>query len=75
MQLSKFASSQPHAIYSAMIHGLSFCWIFLSKTVKDLSSFLVPLEKAIRLHLLPQLCIHHKLNVGLADPFRRSWNI
>ena len=55
MQLS---TSQPHATYSAMIHGLSSRWTFLSRTVKDLSSFLAPLEKAIRLHLLPKLCIH-----------------
>ena len=53
MQLSKSASSQPHATYSAMILGLSFCWIFLSKTVKDLSSFLAPLEKAIRFTCRP----------------------
>ena len=36
MQLSKFAFSQPHATYSAMIHGLSSHWTFLSRTVKDL---------------------------------------
>ena len=41
-----------------MIHGLSSCWTFLSRTVKELSSFLAPLEKAIRLHLLPKLCLH-----------------
>jgi len=58
MQLSKFATSQPRATYSAMIHGLSSHWTFLPRTVKDLSSFLAPLEKAIRLHLLPKLCIH-----------------
>jgi len=40
------------------VHGLSSCWTFLSRTVKDLSSFLAPLEKAIRLHLLPKLCNH-----------------
>jgi len=58
MQLSKFASSQLHAAYFAMIHGLSSRWTFLSRTVNDLSSFLALLEKAIRLHLLPKLCLH-----------------
>jgi len=41
-----------------MIHGLSSRWTFLPRTVKDLSSFLAPLEKAIRLHLLPKRCLH-----------------
>ena len=41
-----------------MIHGLSSCWKFLSRTFKDLSSFLAPLNKAIHLHLLPKLCLH-----------------
>jgi len=43
MQLSKFASSQPHVAYSAMIHGLSSRWTFLSRTVNDLSFFLAKL--------------------------------
>ena len=58
IQLSNFASSQPHAAYSAMIHGLSSRWTFLTRTVCDLSSQLAPLEEAIRLHLLPKLCLH-----------------
>jgi len=86
MQLSKFASSQPHVTYSAMIHGLSSCWTFLSRTIKDLSSFLAPPEKAIRLHLLPKLCIHppndseramlvlpiHLGGLGIFDPCKSS---
>ena len=58
IQLFNFASSQPHAAYSAMIHGLSSRWTFLTRTVCDLSSQLAPLEEAIRLHLLPKLCLH-----------------
>jgi len=58
MQLSEFASSQPHVAYSAMIHGLSSHWTFVSRTVNDLSSFLAPLEKAIHLHLFLKLCLH-----------------
>ena len=80
MQLSKFASSQPHAAYSVVIHGLSSHWTFLSRT---LSSFLIPLEKAIRLHLLPKLCLHppndamlalpiHSGGLGLSNPCQSS---
>jgi len=58
LKLSNFASSQPHAAYSAMIHGLSSHWTFLTRTVRDLSSFLAPLEDAIRLFLLPKFCLY-----------------
>jgi len=70
IQLSKFASSQPHAAYSAMIHGLSSRWTFLSRTINDLSSFY---EKAICLHLLPKLCLHPPIDseqAMLALPIR-----
>ena len=58
IQLSNFASSQPHAAYSAMIHGLSSRWTCLTRTVCDLSSQLVPLEEAVRLRLLAKFCLH-----------------
>ena len=58
LKLSNFASSQPHAAYSAMNHGLSSCWTFLTRTVCDLSSFLTPAEEAIHLFLLPKLCLY-----------------
>ena len=57
LRLSRFSSSQPHASYSAMVHGLSSPWTFLSRTVRNLSSYLTPVEEAIRLHL-PRLCLH-----------------
>jgi len=55
LKLSNLASSQPHAAYFAMIHGLSSHW---TRTVHDLSSFLAPLEDAICLFLLPKFCLH-----------------
>ena len=35
--LSSFATSQLHAAYSAMTHGLSSQWLFFQRTVPDLS--------------------------------------
>jgi len=58
LKLSNFASSQPHAVYSSLIHGLSSCWIFLTRTVHDLSAFLATVEEATQLILLPKLCLH-----------------
>ena len=88
IQLSNFASSQPHAAYSAMIHGLSSRWTFLTRTVCDLSSQLVPLGEAIHLHLLPKFCLHapndsewaifalpiHQRGLGIFDPCKSSQN-
>ena len=88
IQLSNFASSQPHAAYSAMIHGLSSHWTFLTRTVCDLSSQLVPLGEAIHLHLLPKFCLHapndsewaifalpiHQRGLGIFDPCKSSQN-
>ena len=73
LRLSQFASNQPHASYSAMLHGLSSRWAFLSRTVRNLSSHLTPVEEAIRLHLLPKLCLHPPNNserAVLALPIR-----
>ena len=69
-----------------MVHGLSSRWIFLSRTVRNLSSYLTPVEEAIRLHLLPKLCLHPPNNseravlalpicfggLGLFDPCKSS---
>ena len=53
--LSSFATSQPHAAYSAMTHGLSSQWLFLQRTVPDLSPLLQPLENTISDHFIPAL--------------------
>ena len=31
-ELSRFAESQPHAVYCVLTHGLSSCWLFVSQT-------------------------------------------
>ena len=53
--LSSFATSQPHAAYSAMTHGLSSQWLFLQRTVPALSPLLQPLENTISDHFIPAL--------------------
>ena len=54
-QLSTIALTQPHAAYAAFVKGLQRKWIYLSRTVPDISDFLQPLEIAIRQQLLPAI--------------------
>ena len=54
-QLAKIASSQPHAAYAALTHGLTSKWSYLLRTVPDISDLFLPLENAIRHDLLPAL--------------------
>ena len=56
--LAGIANSRPHAAYSAFTHGLIGRWVYLMRTVPDISSFLKPLEDAIRLQLLPSISRH-----------------
>ena len=53
--LSSFATSQPHAAYAAMTHGLSNQWLFLQRTIPNLSPLLQPLENTIALKFIPSL--------------------
>ena len=53
--MCEFATSQPHAAFSALIHGLFGRWIYLSRTLPSISESLSPLEQNIRLHFLPTL--------------------
>ena len=53
--LCEFAISQPHAAFSALTHGLFGRWIYLSRTLPNISESLSPLEQNIRLHFLPTL--------------------
>ena len=41
-QLATIASSQPHAAYSALTHGLIGKWAYISKTVPNVSDLLLP---------------------------------
>ena len=53
--LSAIAHTQPHAAYSAFIHGLSSKWTYISRTIPDLEALLQPLEDTIRCSFLPTL--------------------
>ena len=47
-RLSKIATSQLHAAYAALTHGLLSKWTYLLRTVPDVSNLLHPVEEAIR---------------------------
>ena len=53
--LSEIAVSQPHAAYSALTHGLSSKWSYLSRVTPDISHLLDPLDIALKTKLLPAL--------------------
>jgi len=53
--LSEIAKSQPHAAYSALVHGLSSRWSYLSRVTPNISHLLIPLDTALRTQLQPTL--------------------
>ena len=53
--LSEIAVSQPHAAYSALTHGLSSTWSYLSRVTPNISHLLNPLDVALKAKLLPAL--------------------
>ena len=53
--LSQFAKTEPHAAFSAFIHGLKGQWTYLLRTVEGMTPLLQPLEDTIRQSLLPAL--------------------
>ena len=54
-KLAELATSQPHAVYMALTHGLQSKWTYLTRTVPNISDLLEPLEYALRQKLLPAL--------------------
>ena len=53
--LAHIASTQPHAAYAALTHGLIGRWIFAARCVDGIAKYLEPLEQAIRHKLIPAL--------------------
>ena len=53
--LSQFAKTEPHAAFSAFIHGLKGQWTYLLRTIEEITPLLQPLEESIRQSLLPAL--------------------
>jgi hypothetical protein len=54
-KLTTIAKTQPHAAYSALTHGLSSKWTYLSRTVPNISNLLKPLDDTLRTKLIPTL--------------------
>ena len=54
-KLAEIATSQPHAVYAALTHGLQSKWTYLTRTVPNISDLFEPLEYALRQKLLPAL--------------------
>ena len=50
--LSTISSSQPHAAFAALTHGMSSKWSYLSRTTPCISQYL---EKLLQCHLIPKL--------------------
>ena len=55
LKLSEVAIFQPHAAYAAYVHGLSYRWSYLIRTISDIEDLLQPLENAIHQHFIPAL--------------------
>ena len=53
--LAHIASTQPHAAYAALTHGLVGRWIFAARCVDGIARYLEPLEQVIRHKLIPAL--------------------
>ena len=72
--LANIARREPHAAYSAFTHGLANRWLYVMRTVPNVSNLLSPLEEAIRYKLIPALTgrnafsdEEHKLLAGLEE--------
>ena len=56
--LSSVAISQPHAAYAAFCHGLISRWLYISRTVPDISHHFQHLEDILRTTFIPALIGH-----------------
>ena len=54
-KLAEIATSQAHAVYAALTHGLQSKWTYLTQTVPNIGDLLELLEYALRQKLLPAL--------------------
>eukprot|EP00731_Ephydatia_muelleri_P022769 Em0015g352a len=55
LKLPQVAKTQPHAAYSVFVQRVSGQWTFFLYTKPDISSFLQPLEDAIRLQFITSI--------------------
>ena len=50
-----FSSTQPQAAYAALTHGIMSKWLYVARTIPNISDLFLPLEEAIRHRFLPAL--------------------
>ena len=50
--LAEIASSQPHAAFSALTHGMMSKWIYLSRTIPSIGPSLKPLDEVLNLAVM-----------------------
>ena len=60
--LSSIAITQPHVACAAFTHGLMNKWMFLARTIADISNLFQLLEEAIRHRFLPSLTGQNAFN-------------
>lgn len=53
--LSAFARTQPHAAYSAFVHGIGSKWLYLARACPELVKVFAPCETVLRQSFLPAL--------------------
>ncbi len=53
--LADIATTQPHAAYAALNHGLSSKWTYMCRTTPITSHLMKPLDESLRTHLIPSL--------------------
>ncbi len=53
--MADFASTQPHAVYAALVHGGLSRWSFIFRTIPDIQDLMQPLEDTIHQQLIPAI--------------------
>ena len=60
-KLSEIALTEPHIAYTAFNHGMKHKFLYLMRTVENISHLLVPLDRAID-NLIKNIFYHHDFN-------------
>ena len=53
--LSEIGTTQPHAAFAALTHGLSSKWSYVIQTTPNIGDLLQPLDAILRSTLIPNL--------------------
>ena len=90
LQLCTWASTQPHAAFTAYTHGWCNRWSFLTRTTPNICHHLREIEDVIRMKLLPSLTGRPPLNnierdllslparlggIGIVNPSKSNHNL